>query len=213
MQSHSAGNNKAEIHGIFPTPVYLSKLNREFTKKELDCINKQIKFCRANAGNRHTKDNYIFKSIKELKNLEQVINKHIKDYFDKIIRTSNKVTPYITQSWINYTKENEFHHQHSHANSFLSGCLYINADKKTDSIKFWKREQTQPIQLETKEFSVLNSATWKFPVETGDIIIFPSSTTHSVDNKLGKHIRISVSFNVFIKGTLGNHKQLTELKL
>jgi hypothetical protein len=31
---------KSSINGIFPTPIYTSKLNRELTKKELSFIDK-----------------------------------------------------------------------------------------------------------------------------------------------------------------------------
>lgn len=34
-----------------------------------------------------------------------------------------------------------------------------------------------------------------------------------VENKQGDNTRISLAFNVFIKGTVGNNKQLTELIL
>ena len=37
--------------------------------------------------------------------------------------------------------------------------------------------------------------------------------THMVENKEGTNTRISLAFNVFIKGTIGNNKQLTELIL
>ena len=50
-------------------------------------------------------------------------------------------------------------------------------------------------------------------VKTGDIVLFPSSLTHMVETKEGDNTRVSLAFNVFIKGTIGNNKQLTELKL
>ena len=43
--------------------------------------------------------------------------------------------------------------------------------------------------------------------------MFPSSLTHMVETKEGNNTRISLAFNVFIKGKIGNNKQLTELIL
>jgi hypothetical protein len=43
--------------------------------------------------------------------------------------------------------------------------------------------------------------------------MFPSSLVHMVENKEGTNTRISLAFNVFIKGTIGNNKNLTELIL
>jgi hypothetical protein len=45
------------------------------------------------------------------------------------------------------------------------------------------------------------------------IILFPSSTTHLVENKGGDNTRISLAFNTFFKGTMGENSQLTELIL
>ena len=58
-----------------------------------------------------------------------------------------------------------------------------------------------------------NSQTWFFPVETGDLIMFPSSTTHQVETKQGNNTRISLAFNTFYKGSVGSNFQLTELIL
>ena len=62
----------------------------------------------------------------------------MQDYFNKVLCAKN-VKPYITQSWLNYTRANQFHHRHEHPNSFVSGVLYINADKATDRINFYNK--------------------------------------------------------------------------
>jgi hypothetical protein len=38
---------------------------------------------------------------------------------------------------------------------------------------------------EIKDFNLWNSETWFFPVETGDLFMFPSSTIHQVETKKG----------------------------
>jgi ectoine hydroxylase-related dioxygenase (phytanoyl-CoA dioxygenase family) len=69
------------------------------------------------------------------------------------------------------------------------------------------------IAIQTEKFNTFNSSSWWFPVETGQVFLFPSSLTHSVGTKQGKNTRISLAFNVFIKGTIGSQKSLTELIL
>ena len=59
----------------------------------------------------------------------------------------------------------------------------------------------------------MNSEAWWFQVKTGDIILFPSSLTHMVENKEGANTRISLAFNVFIKGKIGKKEELIELYL
>ena len=97
-----------EMHGIFPVPIYLTKL-KKFTDTELKVVRSLQNKSSKNLGNSRSKDSYILK-LKYFKNIKKQLDQHILNYFDKVICTSNKVVPYITQSWINYTKENEYHH-------------------------------------------------------------------------------------------------------
>jgi len=202
---------EATINSIFPTPIYISKLNRNLTNKELLFINKTKLDSHKNEGNITSNNNYIL-NHKEFPNLKKELDLRVKDYFKKVISPTEAITPYITQSWLNYTETNQYHHKHSHPNSLVSGVFYINCDEQFDKIKFFD-DTYKTIRPEIKEWNIWNSETWWFPVKTGDIILFPSSLTHMVETKQGTNTRISLAFNVFIKGTVGNNKQLTELIL
>ena len=203
---------EARINGIFPTPVYISELDRKLTPLELKFVDKQKKHCHNNEGNINTNNNYILNE-KPFLNIKKELNLRVQDYFNKVISPANKITPYITQSWLNYTETNQYHHKHAHPNSLFSGVFYINCHEELDKIKFFKKEDYKTIKLEVKDWNLYNSETWWFTVKTGDIIMFPSSLTHMVENKEGTNTRISLAFNVFIKGTIGNNKNLTELIL
>jgi uncharacterized protein (TIGR02466 family) len=202
---------EATINSIFPTPIYISKLNRELTNKELLFIDNTKLDVYKNEGNTTSTDNYILNK-EEFKDLKIDLHLKVQDYFDKIISPANNITPYITQSWLNYTETNQYHHKHQHPNSLVSGVFYINCDEKFDKIKFFN-ENYKTIKPEIKEWNIWNSESWWFPVKTGSVILFPSSLTHMVETKEGTNTRISLAFNVFIKGTLGNNKSLTELIL
>ena len=202
---------KAIIESIFCTPIYTSKLTREFTDKELKFVDKTKLDVYPNQGNTTSNNKHIL-NTKPLNNIKKELYKILKDYFDKVISPSDDIEPYITQSWLNYTETNQFHHKHAHQNSLVSGIIYINADKKNDKIKFFK-EHYSLITPEAKNYNVWNSDSWFFEVETADIILFPSSLTHMVENKKGTNTRISLAFNTFIKGVLGAEQKLTMLKL
>ena len=202
---------KSTIYGIFSTPVYQTKLNREFTKEEKKFIEKTKLDVYKNEGNVTSNNNYIL-DTKPLKNIKKKLDEIIKDYFDKIISPANNIKPYITQSWLNYTETNQYHHKHEHPNSLVSGVFYINCHEEHDKIKFFNNRY-QTIKPEVKNWNIWNSDSWWFSVKTGDVILFPSSLTHMVETKQGDNTRISLAFNVFIKGTVGNNKGLTELVL
>jgi uncharacterized protein (TIGR02466 family) len=202
---------EANISGIFPTPIYISKLDRELTSLELKFVDKNKKDFYKNDGNITSNNNYILNE-KPFANIKKELDLRVQDYFNKIISPANNITPYITQSWLNYTETNQYHHKHAHPNSLVSGVFYINCHEEHDKIKFFN-DNYKTIKLEVKDWNLWNSESWWFPVKTGDIILFPSSLTHMVETKQGDNTRISLAFNVFIKGTVGNNKNLTELIL
>ena len=149
---------------------------------------------------------------KTLKNLKEDLRKKVVDYFDKIICTDNLITPYITQSWINYTETNQFHHRHFHYNSYVSGVFYVDAKKEVDQITFYRRGQ-KTFELSVARYNDFNSASWWCSIQTGDVILFPSSLHHGVETKKGPDTRISLSFNVFFKGKIGTATSDIELIL
>ena len=201
-----------EIQNLFPTPIYMTKIDRGFTKQELQFVKEQKKHCSKNQGNINTKDNYIL-NRKEFKNIKKFLDECCKDFLKKIICPKNNLKIYITQSWLNYTEVNQYHHQHEHPNSVVSGVFYFNCDEKFDKIKFSSPFKYQQIRPEVDQFNIWNSETWWFPLKTGQLIMFPSSTTHQVEQKKGNNTRVSLAFNTFYKGKIGSNTQLTELIL
>ena len=200
------------IENLFPTPIYMSNIDRTFTKQELQFVDNQKNKCSKNSGNINTKDNYIL-NRKEFKNIKKFLDQCCKDYLEKIISPKNNIELYITQSWLNYTEENQYHHQHSHPNSVVSGVFYFDCDKENDKIKFTNPRGYQQIVPEIEKYNLWNSNTWWFALETGQLVMFPSSTIHQVETKKGNNTRISLAFNTFYKGTLGLNSNLTELIL
>jgi len=208
------GCNMTIINSIFPTPIYVTNLERPFNAKELQFVQEQKKHCFFNRGNNHTEDTYIL-NRKEFKNIKNFLEQCCKDYLEKVICPKNNLELYITQSWLNYTEINEYHHKHDHPNSIVSGVLYIDADLKNDKILFINGKGYQQIspEVDDTKFNLWNSNAWSFPVKTGNLFMFPSSTAHQVETKKGTNTRISLSFNTFYKGTLGSNVGLTQLIL
>jgi uncharacterized protein (TIGR02466 family) len=208
----------SNIHNLFPIPIYMTNIDREFTNEELNFVNEQKNNTKQNGGgniptlNYNTKDNYIL-NRKEFENIKKFLDTACKDYLEKIISPKNNIELYITQSWLNYTEENQYHHQHSHPNSVISGVLYFDCDKKNDKIKFTNSKGYQQIKPEIDQYNIWNSDTWWFALETGQLVMFPSSTIHQVDTKKGTNTRISLAFNTFYKGIIGSNSNLTELIL
>jgi uncharacterized protein (TIGR02466 family) len=199
------------FENIFPSTVMLDSLERQFTKKEQLFFNKCSKELINNVGNKTSKNNYVLDS-KELKELKNILTIKVNEYLKIITSPKTDCELYITQSWINYTEKNGHHHKHYHPNSYLSGIIYLNADKLQDKIYF-VRPGRDFFNIQTENYNLSNSETWFFTTGTKDIVIFPSKLEHYVEVAPSEETRISLSFNTFFKGSIGIDHSLTELKL
>ena len=101
----------ADIISIFPTPIYVTNINRKLTEKEMSFIKQCKKISHNNVGNVTSNNNYVLED-KAFKNLKNEINILVKDYYMKIVSINSDIIPYITQSWLNYTNKDQFHHKH-----------------------------------------------------------------------------------------------------
>lgn len=197
------------IHNLFPTPIGRYELGRELTVKELSFLKNQE--TRSNMGNTTSTNNTILKA-KELTKLRDFVETKVSEYFTTVYSPKHKVNLKITQSWTNYTENGQYHHKHAHPNSFVSGVFYIQANRSDDKIYFY-RDGYEQIKLPPSDWNVWNSESWWFEVGTGDLILFPSSLTHMVQTVDRQDTRISLSFNTFPVGHVGDEMDLTGLSL
>jgi len=206
------------VRGVFPQPVYVvnrggsgySVLNAT-EQKEVDEI--FAEGLRPNTYNESTLNNYIFNE--RLGKLKQFCEQQLKRYVKEIIIPKYDMELYITQAWLNITKPGTSHHAHSHPNSIISGVFYIQTEED-DKITFVdpNAHLKNLITIERENFTIWNSDTWFLPANPGELILFPSWLSHKVEvNENATTDRISLSFNTFVKGTLGSSGHHCELIL
>lgn len=197
---------------LFPTPVFFKNIEIKLNKNQIELIDEiENKESYNNPGNKTSKNEYIL-DLEIFKNIKEILNSYVENYFYSILKINNIVKPYITQSWLNFTEEQQFHHSHCHSNSLISGVYYLNASENYDNITFHKGVYEQ-LQLPKNEYNIFNSTSWTLNVKTGDLILFPSQVSHEVNSKNGKNKRVSLAFNVFIKGKLGEENKANTLVL
>ena len=200
-----------EILPVFPLAVLKAKLKRDLTKKELKFVDKVKGKTKLNIGNVTSEDTQILDRV-ELKDIREFVESTIEDYMDNIIQPKYDTTAYITQSWLNWTEPGGYHHQHYHPNSFISGVFYINANSKSDTISFVK-ERHDHFDIQPGEYNLYNSMIWWVAVGTGTLVLFPSHLTHSVPTLEGNDVRVSLAFNTYLKGQMGEPQFANELIL
>jgi uncharacterized protein (TIGR02466 family) len=201
-----------KIDSIFPIPIYQNNIGRPFSKKEKEFVLECEKFFNLNSGNTTSANNYVLDE-EPMSDIKSFIQNCVQDYMNCIVKPRFDVNIRITQSWFNYTKPNQFHHKHSHPNSFISGVLYINADPEKDKIIFHSPYCNYMYNLHcpSVELGDFNSNYVYFINQNGGLILFPSKTQHSVDITQSKETRISLAFNTFLNGEIGDDKSLTGL--
>lgn len=200
-----------KIESLFPTPVGMFDMSRKITEEQNRFVEECSKNVNKNLGNRNSL-NYAVLEDDSFSEIKREVQLCLDEYFNEVYKPKNDVKLKITQSWLNYTTKGENHHKHGHPNSFVSGVLYINTNEN-DKIYFHQPSGLmREMQIEANSFNLWNSSTWYFNVKNGMLLLFPSNLVHHVDFVNDEnHTRISLAFNTFLVGEIGNEFNLTRL--
>ena len=200
---------KDELMQLFPSPILISSYPFDYGR-ELEWINKQPnKKQNEGAVNRQSEDSYILDNP-EMSRVRQFIELKLKEFVHNVMGSDSQMV--ITQSWFNKSKKGESHHEHMHPNSIISGVWYPQIHEKMPPIKF-RIAQPRQVSLHIKKYNNFNSSTYMLPLKMGELIIFSSDLQHSVPVNESNEERISLSFNTWVKGSLGDKERLTYLPL
>jgi len=201
--------NKGLVEPIFAIPMYRNILSKGLTKEQIAFIEKNKKDILKNEGNTFTKNVAILED-KIFKDLKKELLLMLKEYYEIVLCCTNDIKPYITQSWLNYTEDNQYHHKHEHPNSIISGVVYLDAGKDIEEISFF-RSRNSSFEFDSNQFNIYNSISMSVPVQSGHVVMFPSEVTHMVRTKSRNHTRVSLAFNTFFKGKVGTPASLKQL--
>lgn len=201
---------QAEITPLFGVPVYQASVEHTFTK-EIAFIS-SLELIKA-------KTNSVSKYVSVLDNAElEVCKKICQEHLDVYIKNTLdcKQEFYITNSWIARSKPGESHHVHFHPNSIVSGVLYLQANPNCGDIILHHKSSLRnnfDFSYDLNSYNIFNSQTWRYSVQTGHILIFPSWVNHSVEENKSDQDRIILGFNTFVRGAFGEAEYSANLKL
>ena len=196
-------------HGLFPTPVCCFDLGRDLSFREKKLLLNQDQ--NPNASNTTSVDRNLLENTK-LSSLRKFVETSLDEYIKEICSPAQDIKLRITQSWASYTKPGQHHHKHFHPNSLISGVFYVKTNKDSDRIYFY-RDGYQQIKLPVDQWNLFNSDSWWLTAETVQLLLFPSFLTHMVETVEGDDTRVSLSFNTFPVGYIGDDESLTGLNL
>jgi len=209
-------NDEIEIKGLFSTPVYLTKSPYVLNDAEMVEINTLLSEGIEQNRSNHTSLNHRVLDS-NLPDLRKYLEENVKLFAGEVfsILPRNRISFYITQSWLSITKPGEFHHVHSHPNSVISGVYYVNTVENDGLVLHDPNfDKKYILDFGEKNLNHFNAGMYYLPVSTGQLVLFPSWLKHSVDTNPGATTnRISLAFNVFVRGGLGKEENLTHLNV
>jgi len=142
--------------------------------------------------------------------------KEFKFFADLIILTSKRIIEQldykveditITDMWANVLKDTEHHPMHTHSNNFLSGTYYLQSDQKASIVFHDPRPAADVLVPRKKQTTLNNSSLLSYASKQNRAVIFPSWLPHWVQQNKSKTKRISIAWNIQIKGQVGEHHE------
>ena len=105
----------------------------------------------------------------------------------------------IKEMWTNVLETGGSQSMHAHANSFVSGIVYLSGSHPSANTVFLRNpgsgEFTFRHDTRTSEVGPFNAGKWVTPgIEAGDMLLFPSYLLHEVPRNQGGQ-RITLAFN------------------
>jgi len=113
----------------------------------------------------------------------------------------------ITDMWGNVLRKGEVHPPHTHSNNFLSGVYYLYSDKAA-GIQFFDPRPSSDVMVPKKTNKTHNNSNLlSFASKTNRAVFFPSWLQHWVPQNISEKNRISIAWNVQLKGEVGEHNE------
>jgi uncharacterized protein (TIGR02466 family) len=200
-----------EVHSLFVEPYLRANIAGAISRRQIEFI-QSLKMVN-NMENLISENLYIFEEP-ELKSIKDAVQEVLDIYARDVLCIPQQL--YVTQSWSLTNNSNVGMHGHSHSNSVLSGSLYYcDLPAPTAGMVFTRHVSYQQIDLppDPAQRNIYNSPLNRIIPKTNDIILFSSRLTHMVEPNGSPQPRHAIAFNTFVKGKLGNYRDVSELLL
>lgn len=190
----------SEVFGLFPTP--LMHVEGLLDAASVESFVHRIRQLRksANARSRSLSHTEIVDPAKDeaFSRLDNILRSKLVEFGHHLF---GEALPWsIKEMWFNVMEPGGFQSIHNHANSFISGALYLTDVHPSSRIVFSKSLGGTEFVFNNfnKKASVgpYNGVKWFPPkVSSGDLILFPSYLLHEVPENKSTGVRISIAFN------------------
>lgn len=200
---------KYEVQPLFAEPIFRLDISEFISTEQIEYV-KSLKMVR-NQVNLISENLYLFNEP-IMSSVKSAVQDAVNVFADEIMGISQKL--YITQSWSLINNPSIGMHGHSHSNSIVSGSLYFtdlpepNAKMIFDRHRLYQQLQLTPL---VDKRNLYNAPANFIEPRAGEVVLFSSSLQHYVEANNSSEDRYSIAFNTFIKGKLGEYRDVSEL--
>tara|TARA_B100001013_G_scaffold262204_1_gene164760 strand:- start:2513 stop:3172 length:660 start_codon:yes stop_codon:yes gene_type:complete len=203
-----------KITPLWATPLFQSTL-KNIPQECKDYIMKNVEYKRYPANNGFGSKSKFLLDIQALAPLKKVLTDVTHEYLYKILDIDESADFQMTNSWsVKHIKGDEAG-QHHHANSMLSGILYLQTDEKTGDVLFVKERNHFPLFNDTiqipfkgNNYNLYNVEGWAIKPRNNQLLLFPSQLRHEVYPNESDTERYCIAFNFFAFGKFGYDDQV-----
>jgi uncharacterized protein (TIGR02466 family) len=201
------------IYPLFSAPVYVNNVG-DFEKPGL----KGLQFTSTMADG--TPYNFLSSFDKnvlerpDFKTVRDVVVRELDRYTRELLAVNKRIEFYLTNSWVNVHRRGHSAGAHVHHNSLISGVLYLKTNDASGDLVFHRDVLSlvpfpPALDLDVDSFNLYNCKSWGYRPKTNDICLFPSVVNHSVDPNDSDEERVSLAFNVYVRGDFGTLHKLS----
>ena len=209
-------NTKAQVHSVFPTPVYVVNLGLNLPSVMLDYLY-ELEFNEHNPGyGMISKNNYIM-DAPIMEPLGDWVLACMKDYATNVMRYKYKDLVF-TQSWLTKKLQGTSHKAHTHPNTLISSVFYFEMNEGDPPLCFSNRVYSanrpifEPSYLDDYQDHPFSQEMFFVQPKQNDLVIFPSWFTHGVPPNPNKEFRKSLGINALPKEIIGDLESIAGLE-
>jgi len=202
---------KYEVQPLFAEPFFRTSIIDAISDEQVEFIQNLTML--QNKANLISENLYLFEEP-EMKSIKDAVQEALDFYASEVMGLTQKL--YVTQSWSLVNNPNVGMHGHSHSNSLISGSLYFcELPQPVASMIFDRHNSYQLLQLnpEREKQNIYNTPLNIVTPKQGELILFNSGLQHLVETNTSNKPRYSIAFNTFIKGKIGDFRDVSELTL
>ncbi|MGE5952166.1 MAG: TIGR02466 family protein [Qipengyuania vulgaris] len=199
------------VKPLFAEPYFVMNIADAIAPKQVEFI-KSIEMIE-NQMNSISKELYLF-DRPELRSIKKAVGEALEVYAREVMGISHRLD--VTQSWSLINPPGVGMHAHTHSNSLVSGSLYYAPmPDPPGNMVFERTNGYRQIEMavDPSRTNVYNTQRNAVVPKQGDLVLFSSSILHFVETNASQQDRYSIAFNTFPRGTIGNFRDVSELKL